>query len=280
MRKCDRTQKHLNKEKVRENARKRKEAKDIAGRKKPGKRLVSNLILVIALAVFVYSGYQLYKIYSEYHKGTKEYKKIQTLVIKNKTADSGNDKFTVDFEALKGINPDVSAWIRFEQPEEINYPVVQGKDNDEYLYRTFKANDNKAGTLFIDAGNRADFQDKNTFIYGHNMKNGTMFAKLMKYKSKEYYEQNPYFYIYTPDGKTIKYQVCAATILKDTSNQYEKIYSSDEEWQAYIEAMMSGSRYATNATVTADSQIVSLSTCTNVSDDERFLVQGVKVGEE
>lgn len=248
------------------------------GRKKKKRSIVSTLILIVALCVFIFSGYQLYKMYSEYQKGSAEYDKVQDIAIKQNKEKA--DEFTVDFEALQKLNSDVVAWIRFEEPSEINYPVVKGKDNEEYLTRTFEKNDNKLGTLFIDMDNSKEFTDMNTFIYGHNMKNGSMFAKLMKYKEEQYYKDNPYFYIYTPDGKEAKYQIYSAGVVKDTSDNYKKTYAAEGEFQAYLDTLKSSSLYDTGAQVDVNSNLVSLSTCTNVKDDERFLVHGVKISEK
>lgn len=255
------------------------------GKKKKG-GVFSTMILIVALAVFVYSAFQLYQIFSEYRQGKSEYTKIQGVAIQTpkasvnpETAEEDLSAMKVDFAALKEINTDVVGWIRFPEPAEINYPIVQGRDNEEYLDRTFEANTNKLGTLFVDMDNKGDFSDRNTFIYGHNMKNGTMFAQLMNYQDQSYYKENPYFYIYTPDGKASKYQIFSAGVVLDMADNYIRSYASDEEYLAYLELAKRSSAYDTGVKVGADSKIVSLSTCTNVADEERFLVQGVKIEE-
>ena len=111
------------------------------------------------------------------------------------------------------------------------------------------------------------------------MKNGSMFGQLRKYKTKEYYEQNPYFYIYTPDGKEVKYQIFAVSVVEDTSRSYTSFYNNDEEYLDYLNYLKSIAGYDTGVEVTADSKIVSLSTCTNVSETQRLLVHGVKISE-
>ncbi len=254
------------------------------GRRKRKSNLLSNLILIIAVAVLLFSGYQLYKILSEYSTGEGEYQNLQDMVIRIEQKENGDGEnteelFKVDFEALRAINPDVVGWIRFDEPAEINYPVVQGKDNEKYLTKTFEANSNKLGTLFVDYRNTADFSGQNTFIYGHNMKNGSMFARLLKYKDNNYYKEHPYFYIYTPDGKVHTYQIFSAGVVKDTSDSYQMFYEDEQAFQNYIDYIKQMSAYATGVEVTTDSQIVSLSTCTNVRDDERYLVHGVKISE-
>ena len=250
-------------------------------KKKGGSNIVSNIILVIAIVVFAVSAYKLYGIFSEYNKGDKEYQKIQDLVINTeKKDDTKEEAFSVDFEKLLEMNSDVVGWIRFDEPSEINYPVVQGRDNEEYLKRTFEANTNKLGTLFVDVNNPGDFSGRNTFIYGHNMKNGSMFAQLLKYKDDSFYKEHPYFYIYTPDGKVRTYEIFSAGVVKDTSDSYIMDYADDAAFQTYIDYIKQQSAYPTSAEVTTSSKIVSLSTCTNVRDDERFLVHGVMIKEE
>ena len=221
-------------------------------------------------------------IVSEYNKGDSEYKALEQIVITVETPDPLNEEevlFKVDFEKLKEINPDVQAWIRFENPEKISYPVVAGIDNDKYLHKTFEGQYNASGTLFTDMDNAGDFNDRNTFIHGHNMKNGSMFGQLRKYQEQKFCEENPYFYIYTPDGREMKYQVFAVCIVKDTSDSFKKWYEDDSEFMAYVENERRMSLYSTDIEIEADNKIVTLSTCTNVSDDERLLVHGVKVSE-
>ena len=250
-------------------------------KKKGGSNIVSNIILVIAIVVFAVSAYKLYGIFSEYNKGDKEYQKIQDLVINtDKKDDTKEETFSVDFEKLLEMNSDVVGWIRFDEPSEINYPVVQGRDNQEYLKRTFEANTNKLGTLFVDVNDPGDFSGRNTFIYGHNMKNGSMFTQLLKYKDDSFYKEHPYFYIYTPDGKVRTYEIFSAGVVKDTSDSYIMDYADDAAFQTYIDYIKQQSAYPTSAEVTTASKIVSLSTCTNVRDDERFLVHGVMIKEE
>ena len=250
-------------------------------RKKKG-GIISTVILIVAICVFAFSAFQLYKIFNGYHKGESEYDDLVKLAVtedkgeqENGTDDQDGSRFSVDFDALRQINPDVVAWIRFDEPAVINYPVVQGSDNSEYLSKTFKGYDNTVGTIFVNAYNHADFNDRNTIIYGHYMYNGTMFNELEQYHEKSFREKYPYFYIYTPDGKTRTYTVFSAAVVKDTADQYNLNYATDEAFESYLKMCKEDSAYDTGTEVNAQSQIVSLSTCTNVREDERFLLQGV-----
>ncbi len=262
------------------------------GRKNRKRNVASNVILMIAVVVFVFSAYKLIGIYSEYHKGDKEYDSIAEDAIEIQSPESEeSDKdeeqqkpkvhntLKVNFDKLRKTNEDVVAWIHFDEPERISYPVVKGTDNDKYLTTTFEGKKNSSGSIFMDVGNQGDFSDYNTFIYGHNMKNGSMFGQLRKFKAKEYYKENPYFYIYTPDGKEVKYQIFAVCIVEDTSRSYERFYNSDEEYLDYLNYVKSIARYDTGVELTAESRIVSLSTCTNVTETQRLLVHGVKISE-
>lgn len=246
------------------------------------RNFVSTIVSTIALVVFLYAGFNLIKIFMEYNRGNDEYRGLEQTVISINIPDLLNQDeavFQVDFEKLKEINSDVQAWIRFENPERISYPVVAGIDNDIYLHRTFEGQYNAAGTLFTDMDNAGDFNDRNTFIYGHNMKNGSMFGQLRKYREKSFCVENPYFYIYTIDGRELKYQVFAVCVVLDTSDSFTKWYENDLEFMDYIDYEKRISLYSVDVEVEEDDTIVTLSTCTNVSDDERLLVHGVKVSE-
>ena len=152
-------------------------------------RFISTVVMVIASCVFLYAAFNLFLIFSEYNKSDSEYKALEETVISIQVPNASDKEgmvFKVDFDKLKEINSDVVAWIRFENPEKISYPVVAGIDNDVYLTKTFEGNYNSSGTLFTDMNNSGDFRDRNTFIYGHNMKNGSMFGQLRKYQEEKF----------------------------------------------------------------------------------------------
>ncbi len=257
------------------------------------RKTINNILLALVIVIFLFSAYKLINIYVEYHRGTKEYDKIVKAVIENsipqniaeEVIENSNGKeqthnsLKVDFEKLIEVNPDVVAWIQFDTPEEINYPVVQGPDNAKYLRTTIEGKSNTAGTIFMDANNQKDFSDKNTFIYGHDMKNGSMFGKLSEYKDKEFYDQNPYFYIYTPDGNEIQYKIFAICTVEDFSSSYTYYYEDDEQYLSYLNHIRGIADYDTGVAPTADSQIVSLSTCVRGASRQRLLIHGVKISE-
>ena len=211
-------------------------------KKKAG--MLSNIILIVALAVFCVSAFQLVKIVGGYAKGRDEYKKIQSIAI-NKEDSEPEKGFSVDFDELKGINPDTVGWIRFyPEPSIINYPIVQTTDNEKYLHKTFSENDNTLGTIFLNADNNANFNDRNSIIYGHRMKDGSMFRKLDEYKDKD--------------------------------DVYLTGFENDEAYQSYLDMTKRIAIYDTGVEVTTTDSVVTLSTCTSASDEHRFVVIGVK----
>ena len=233
----------------------------------------STVVLIAAVCVFVFSLYQLVMTLVPYYTGGQEYDQIRDLAI---TAEDNGEGFSVDFDALLEQNADTVAWIRFDEPSQINYPVVKSADNTDYLTKTFVANDNKLGAIFMDYRNNSDFSDRNTFIYGHHLNvGGEMFSELLQYEDESFCKEHPNFYIYTPDGKVRMYTIFSAGVVKDTADNYNITYESDEAFTEYLNICKESSNYQVDVELNAQSKIVSLSTCTNVRDDERFLVQGI-----
>lgn len=240
----------------------------------------TSLLLLVLIIVFL--AYKTYGVLSEYRDSAKEYERIQKIA-DNQTdiKDDGENTLTkVNFEQLKKINPEIVAWIRFKEPAIINYPIVQGEDNEKYLTTTFEGTKSGAGCLYMDANNTSDFTDNNTFIYGHYKKNGHMFGALGKYRDEDYYKSHPFFEIYTPDGNVNKYKIFAVTIVNSSSDSYRKVYVNEEEYRNYIHMVQKIALYDTGVKVKSNSKIISLSTCTNVRVDERLLIHAVKTSSE
>lgn len=245
-------------------------------RKKKSKGTVlSNIILLAAIVVFCVSAFQLFKIVKGYMDGRNEYEEIQSLALKSDGEPEGG--FRVDLDELTAINPDTIGWIRFyPEPEIISYPLVQAADNDTYLHKTFSANENTLGAIFLNVGNSADFSDRNSIIYGHRMKDGSMFRHLEDYKDQSFWQDNQYFYIYTVDGREIVYHIYSVGTVEDTSDTYLTSFASDEDYQTFLDMTKLESDYDTGVDVTTADTIVTLSTCTKASDNHRFVVRGVK----
>ena len=245
-------------------------------RKKTFGSIFSTILLIVAVCVMIFSGFQLFKILKGYHDGRSEYKDIEEISI---TQDEEDDRYRVDFDALWEINPDVVGWIRFDEPAVISYPLVQGKDNSEYLNRTFKGFPNTVGSIFLDVNNRSDFSDRNTLIYGHYMRNGTMFNELDQYREEEFWKKYPCFYIYTPDGKESKYHIYSVAEVVAGEMSHRSAFADDADFENFLEETKNVSFYDTGVELDKDSKVVTLSTCTRASDEHRLVVHGVKVEE-
>ena len=245
-------------------------------RKKQNKFLfdiISGTVLIAAVCVFVFSLYQLVMMLVPYYTGGREYDEIQDLAVE---ADADGTGFSVDFDALLEINPDTIAWIRFDEPSIINYPVVKSADNEEYLTKTFSENDNKLGAIFMDMRNSSDFSDKNTIIYGHHLNvSPDMFSRLNLYKDESFCEEHPDFYIYTPDGSVRTYTVFAAGEVSAKSENYVVDFATDEEYEQFLSRCSADSNYQVDVELNAQSQIITLSTCTGNGHANRFVVRGV-----
>ena len=272
-----------------------------APKKRRTRGVFSTILLIIALGVFVFSGYQLATMLLPYFTGGREYNQIRaqaiTILTEDELAQAGEEgaetgttsegtslpprwipPLRVDFEALREINPRTVAWIHFVQPEIINYPVVLSEDNEEYLRRTFTGEWNPVGAIFMDMNNNPDFEDRNTIIYGHNMQDRSMFARLMEFEDGEFFDENPYFYIFTPDGMVRTYQIFSAKVVYQSAPQYQIEFFTDEEFLEYLEmCRLESIHQREGIEFSADDLIVSLSTCTNIRQVDRFLVQGVLI---
>ena len=206
-------------------------------KKKKGDLLLT-LALIAAIAVFCFAAYNLFHIYTEYKKGTDEYNHIEQMAVTDRAPEdeelvdavSGpKPPISVDFDTLKSVNPDVVGWIYIEALDNINYPVVQGDDNETYLHTTYENNYNFAGTIFVDYENSSDFSDCNTLIYGHNMKNTTMFSELEKFKKEDFFNSNPTITLTNKNGE--RHFKAFAVLLVDKNYDYRvPDFKNDEEY--------------------------------------------------
>lgn len=190
------------------------------------------ILSVILLAVGVW----IYQIISEYQTAEREYEQLQEYVkVEKNTRDPENTKpnvaeddkegekqeetVTVDFASLQAINPDIVAWLRI--PGVLEYPVVRGKDNSYYLNHTVQKTYNIAGSIFLDYRNERDFSDSKNIIYGHNMKDGSMFHVLRNYQDIDFFQEHTDMEIYLPDGRTLNYQIIACEQVPADSEVYQ-----------------------------------------------------------
>ncbi|MDO4622637.1 MAG: class B sortase [Eubacteriales bacterium] len=183
----------------------------------------------------------------------------------------------VDWAALKAINPDIVGWL-YIGVLDISYPVVQGPDDDKYLHTTFEGQNNMSGTIFVEAANSADLGDPNTILYGHNMKDGSMFGKLHKLLEEKKCEEDPYFWILTPEGN-YHYRMFNLSRTALDSNVYTLFNGTNTDFVLWCIEMLCNSEVRIKEEIfLKDSRIATLSTCTT-DTGKRFVVQGVALEE-
>ena len=183
---------------------------------------------------------------------------------------------TVDFDALRETGPDIIGWLTLPDTA-INYPVTQTDDNEYYLHHLYDGTYNKTGCLFADYENQEDFSDRNTIIYGHNMRDGSMFATLNEYDEQSYYDGHPQMYLVTPDGGYVV-EIFTAFVAKpsesgsDTS-PWRLSFKDDGAYTTWLSEMAGRSVIETDVTVTSSDKVLTLSTCTP-GGASRFIVMG------
>ena len=171
--------------------------------------------------------------------------------------------FNVNFDELNKMNSDSVAWVRIPGTN-ISYPVVQGKDNDYYLTRNIKKEKNGAGWIYADYRNIFDTLDKNTIIYGHNRRNGTMFSNLKYYLDKEYCSDETHKYInFNTKNKKYIAEIFSVYKITSTSVTLPVQFSNDEEFMQTINNWKSSSIYDFQKDVSKDDNILTLYTCDN-----------------
>lgn len=178
----------------------------------------------------------------------------------------------VDFEALQAENADVVGWIYCEDTP-IDYLVVQGEDNDYYLHRSYDGAYSTSGTIFIDANNQAGLADCNTIIYGHHMKNGSMFACLSDWADQAFYEAHPVIWYLTPeqDYRIVLMSGCTTSAHSDI---YQIYAQPGAEFDRYLEDIRALSDFQPVYEPEGNGHYVLLSTCAYIFDDARYVLFG------
>lgn len=182
----------------------------------------------------------------------------------------------MDFSALQEVNPDVLGWLLIPGTN-ISYPLLQGVDNDQYLRHTWKGNYSVVGSIFLESTNHKDLSDFNTIVYGHRMRNGSMFGSLKYFNSLSYWKSHPCVYI-TDDNGSHKYNIFAAYEVSVSGLTYRISFSGDSSKQEFIDYCLEQSVIDTGLVPTVNDQILTLSTCTGQGHATRWVVQAYKAG--
>jgi len=260
--------------------------------------LLQGLFLGFCIALLIFSVWKLASIFLGYRSGEKEYDDLRQYVLEepidpaavtpaepDDTSGEGSEEGTespaplvpmqrIDLASLQEINSDATGWIEIPGTA-LSYPLVHTSDNIYYLTHTFRREENRSGSIFTETSNSADFSDLHTIVYGHNMKDGSMFASLKNYKKDSYFKAHPYIYIDLADGAHC-YQIFSCHDAAVTDITYTIGYSANDQYASFLDALKSASLYDTGVDVGIQDSVITLSTCTNDGKD-RFVVHAKKL---
>ena len=183
---------------------------------------------------------------------------------------AGAAPITVDFDALLAAAPDVVGWIWCEGTD-INYPIVQGDDDAFYLTHDYLGRRSSAGSIMLFSHSSPDFSDPNSLIYGHRMKNGTMFADVADWFTPGFYEKHPSFWIITPEGAW-RADIFAAYETWEFSETYTQFLTRGTIFKEYLDAAAAKSIFTADVELDVDSNYIVLSTCKHATGSERLVI--------
>lgn len=251
---------------------------------------IETMLLFLAIGVFTICGAHLAAVCLSYRAAEKEYREAMAAAAPGKVpepvtekipevtpaAGSGAEKpdgefiSSIDFGKLSEINPDIVGWLEIPALE-ISYPVVQAGDNSTYLKRTFYGNKNDAGCIFMDFRNDPGLTDRNTILYGHNMKNGTMFGRLKKYQDEETAKNGRVFFYSTPES-VFQCEILSCRTVSASEEEYPVEFRDSLEFMEYIGRARQESGCLFETAISEKDRLITLSTCSG-EDAERFVVQ-------
>jgi sortase B len=248
------------------------------------KSAVFTLILLIAgIGLMLVAGYRLYRIFMDYHSSNELYGQVEERYVQESTQQESTEQeeeffwyemASVNLAGLRQENSDVIGWLYFEN-EDISYPILYSGDDSTYLRTAMDKTAATAGSIFMEGANTPDFEDSHTIIYGHNMRNLSMFGKLKYYKAQDdYYEDHMYFQIFR-EGVVYRYQIFAYEDVPADGFVYEVPFSPDADFAAFLADIYRASYIDTGVIATKDDKVVTLSTCS--SGDNRFVVHAMRV---
>ncbi len=235
------------------------------------KKLFSKLLFLSLLIVFIGSGYLLLQnIGDEY-----QFHQMEEQIAEEKQI---LEEEEYEFKELIEINEDTIGWITIADTS-IDYPIVQASNNSYYLTHDCNGEESKYGSIFMDYHNAADFSDHHTILYGHNMKNGSMFHDLIEYSSHEFFDEHIYIEVHSQDVYQ-KWVVFSTYSTKPDFNYLQTAFDSPEEYSSFLNALLSHSEVSNEKVqVTAEDKILTLSTCSDDFGNERRVVHAKLVEE-
>ncbi len=257
------------------------------------RNILRTMAISVLLAVFLFCGWKVFSILSDYKAGEENYEVLAQEYTTNQPspatdpypipaaeADFTEEQLpaetapiTVDFDTLLADCPDVVGWI-YCADTPINYPIVQAQDNSYYLRRLLDGTYNSSGSIFMDYRCASDFSGWNTVIYGRNMKNEAMFGTLQDYKNQEYYDAHPVLYLLTPT-QDYKIDLIGGYTTPGTAEDTYGIPQTQDGRDALIAKVQQHSTFQTDTAVNAGERLITLSTCAYEYDNARYVLVGV-----
>ena len=252
------------------------------------------ILMGIFAVILVYSLIRIVMIQQEYRMANTIYEESRTeyLHALDQTEGAQNpetledaNKSEADFPDvyadIKGIqqkNPDVIGWIWIPDTS-INYPILQGKDNQRYLNLSYDQKRSISGSIFMDYRNASDFSDNNSILYGHNMKNETMFGGLKRYLEQDYMRDHSYLYLFK-EQSIMKYHIFAAYKTQASSKSYVRTFQDPMNFESYLAYVHSCINDQQLDAPVQETPLILLSTCTSVNMNERLVVHAAFVSEK
>ena len=227
------------------------------------KKLISNICIAFFIIVFLFSSYKIFNIVMDYKKGQDTYTQI--------LEDNTNNSQDIDFDKLSKINSEIVGWLIVDGTN-ISYPIVQGINNEYYLTHLFNGEKNPSGCIFLDYKNSKDFSDKHSVIYGHNMKDDTMFGQLEKFKDEEFYKNNRTMTIITREKEYIV--DIFAGYVTDTMDEIWQIEFDNSNFEDWLNNIIKKSYFESEIKPSKDDKIITLAPCSVESNDSRFVLVG------
>ena len=200
--------------------------------------------------------------------------------ISRELLDEGFKFESVDFEGLRTINPDITAWVEIPGTN-IDYPIVQGDDNSHYLKHDFYGNYTDLGSIYADSRQNSlesEMSELNdiSIIYGHNFSGKRMFNEICNYKSERYYDDHKFGIVYTSDGYAYKVDFFAGVVIdgSDDSALYTADFIDEDVFNAYIQNLKDNSRFQSELEIEFGDKIIALTTCSYETNNSRFVLYG------
>ena len=246
------------------------------------KKIIGRVILLIAVVGLIYSGYKLFVIFNDYNKNAKSYNELKDYGPSVTVGSEGNINIQgLNYQELAKINSHFVGWITIPNTA-IDYPMVHPSEDkdDYYLTHNFEKEENSGGAIFVESAIKHPFEDENTIIHGHNMRDGSMFAELNKFKEEDFFNNNKKICINTKDISYV-YEIFSVYVEAANEKPYMYNFSTKEQYVSFLNYLKNKSMFLSNIPeFTENDKIITLSTFSYEVADGRCLVHARLISKE